>query len=954
VLVAGAGFYLALKQPESAPGDLGLQINPNPAASTLEIVASIKGRRDMWLAILAISWFWAVGSILITQIPILCGTVMHSTPAVNTFLVTMFALGVGLGALSAQGLLAGRVSAALAPVASAFLSLFIILFALSIWYLPAPPSGSAAPVSLSAFLQNWGYLRLGLGCLLVSVTGGVFVVPLNAYIQHRAAPHERSRVIAANNILNALFICLASLIVMLMTKAGLGLHHVFALVALTAVAVTGLTLYFLPAESLRTLAGLLLKAVYHPRVSGLEHLEELKGGPALLVANHTSFIDVVLLVVYIPRQLTFAVDSYWAQTWWLRLLLRGFKALPVNPNQPLATRRLIDALNEGDLVVIFPEGRITTTGSLMKIYEGPGLIAVKSRAPILPVVIDGPQYTRFGRLRQTLRHGPAKPVRMVVMKPRHLNFGPETGAKQKDQRHLAGEALLRLMQEGLFETSDYRRNMWTSFKITARQCGGGRLILEDAARQPASYRELRSRAKRLGRHLAALSRPGEKVGLLLPNSVDGVVALLALWAGGRVAVMLNYTQGAGSLNSALATAQVNTVVTSRAFLESSGQAELARSLPARLVCLEDFQPSPGNHIAAWAWRGRPAPADSPALILFTSGSEGLPKGVALSHQNLLANIRQMRTCLALNEDDIFFNALPMFHAFGLNTGVLTAIWNGMRCFNYVSPLHTKAVPELIYDTRATMCIASDTFASSWGRNAHPYDFSSLRIMLVGAEKLKPRTKALYAEKLGVRLFEGYGTTECAPVLTVNSHLAYRAGSVGRLLPGLEARIEPVEGVTTGGRLVVKGPNVMLGYIRPEQPGVIVPPADGWYDTGDIVDIDEDGFVWIKGRFKRFAKIGGEMVSLAAVEEVVIALWPGRPQAVIALEDETRGEKLVLVTDEPSPDLQRLWRAQKEAGQPELYFPRQFIFLPEIPLTPLGKINMPKLIEAARLAAAASA
>ncbi len=325
--------------------------------------------------------------------------------------------------------------------------------------------------------------------------------------------------------------------------------------------------------------------------------------------------------------------------------------------------------------------------------------------------------------------------------------------------------------------------------------------------------------------------------------------------------------------------------------------------------------------------------------------------MALSHANVVANVRQMHCQVGIDEDDILFNALPMFHAFGLTVGVMVPLLSGMRCFNYVSPLHPKIIPELIYDTRATMTIASDTFASAWGRNAHPYDFSTIRIMLVGAEKLKPKTRALYAEKLGVRIFEGYGVTEGTPVLAVNSHLACRAGTVGPILPGLEARLERVEGVEKGGRLVVKGPNIMMGYLWPENPGVIVPPPDGWYDTGDIVEIDADGFVWIKGRFKRFAKIGGEMVSLAAIEEVAAALWPGRPQVVIAMDDDLKGEKLVFVTQDPNPALPQLWQALKEAGQPELTYPRQFIYLPEIPMTPLGKVNMPKVIEAAHAAAA---
>ena len=954
IIIAGLGLIMARQQPDSDEGQADLKVNPKIWESTLAIVRSVKGRRPMWLAILAISWFWAMGGILITQIPVLCSTIMGGTPGVNTFLVTMFAVGVGLGSIGVQWVLKGAISARLVPVSAALLSLFLILLAACVWSLPEKPFGSSSEVTLSIFLGHWVYLRLGLCCLLVSITGGLFVVPLNALLQHLADSHERSRVIAANNIINALFICAGSLIVMLMTALGFGLHHVFVFVALTAVAVAVLTLYFLPEQSLKSLAALLLKIIYRPRISGLEHIGELKDGPALLVANHTSFIDVVLLVAYIPRRLTFAIDSYWAQSWWIKPLLRVFKAMPVNPNQPLATRGLIDSLNNGELVVIFPEGRITSTGSLMKVYDGSGLIAAKTQAPLLPVVIDGPQYTRFGRLVGTLKNWPKHvPICMTIMPPRQLEVKPVPGEKQKDQRRRAGEALYNLMTQCLFQTMDYDRNLWTALADAARRNGPRRPILEDAERRPVSYKGLMIRAKLLGRRFSSFTVPGEKVGLMLPNSVAAAVSLFGLWAAGRTAVMMNHTQGAGPMASAISTAQIKTIITSRRFLVNAELEDLAAGLPAKLVYLEDLAKfSMTDKISAWLWRGRPAPADTTAVMVFTSGSEGKPKGVALSHRNMLANVYQMKCQIEINEDDILFNALPMFHAFGLTVGVMVPILTGMRCFNYLSPLHTKIVPELIYDTRATMVIASDTFASAWGKNAHPYDFTSLRIMLVGAEKLKPKTRALYVDKLGVRVFEGYGTSEASPVLAVNSHMNNRTGTVGPILPGVEVRIDPVEGVERGGRLVVRGPNVMLGYVWPEQPGVIVPPADGWYDTGDIVEIDDDGFVWIKGRFKRFAKIAGEMVSLAAVEEVAAAVWPGRPQVVIAMDDETKGEKLVFVTQDPAPDLPRLWLALKEDGKPEIYFPRQFIYLPEIPMTPLGKVNMPKLIEAAHAAVAA--
>jgi acyl-[acyl-carrier-protein]-phospholipid O-acyltransferase/long-chain-fatty-acid--[acyl-carrier-protein] ligase len=286
--------------------------------------------------------------------------------------------------------------------------------------------------------------------------------------------------------------------------------------------------------------------------------------------------------------------------------------------------------------------------------------------------------------------------------------------------------------------------------------------------------------------------------------------------------------------------------------------------------------------------------------------------------------------------------MPLCHAFGLNIGALLPLILGMRSFNYLSPLHANLIPELIYDLQATVIITSDTFAASWGRHGHPYDFKSVRFFLVGAEKLKERTRDLYAQKFGLRIYEGYGVTEAAPVLAVSTPMRCRAGSVGTLLPGLEARLEPVAGLEIGGRLLVRGPNVMLGYLDPARPGVLSPPENGWYDTGDIVDLDPEGFIWIKGRARRFAKIAGEMISLASVEAVAAALWPERPLAVVALADERKGEKLVLVTEDEEPDLEGLRRALKEAGFAEIACPREFHRLAHLPLTPLGKPNLPEI------------
>ena len=940
VAIAVLGLLFALKQPQSKIGDPELKLNFNIWKGTCRIINSVRRRPPIWLAILAISWFWAIGSILITQLPVLCATTMGASSAVSTLVVTLVALGIGIGSMSAQWLLKGEVSPRMVPMASAFLALFLTFLALSIIFLPAP--NPMAPLTLGAFVSNWEYLRLAASCLLVSITGGIFVVPLYAILQHLAETQERSRVIAANNIVNSFFICTANLLVMFLTWLGFDLANIFLLTALSGLGVSALTLYFLPAESLRHFLKFLITVLYQPKIKGLEHLEALKNGPALIVANHTSFLDVILLLAYFPRRLTFAIDSYWAMMWWLKPFLHIYKALPINPNQPLAARGLIEALKAGEMVVIFPEGRITTTDNFMKIYDGPGLIASKTKAPVVPVIIGSGQYTRFGKLTK-LKNKPRKySLSMTVLPPCALNIPRTPTDAQKDLRRLGSLALYDTLTTSLLKTMDRDINLWDTLTKAAATFGPNRIMVEDIERKPLSYRSFILRAKILGNRFKSWSRPGEKVGVMLPNSVGLTASLFALWFANRVPVMLNYSQGPTALASALKTAEVKTIISSRSFLVSTGLDKA--ELPAKLLLLDEQKFTPVQKLFAWLSKGSRAEANSPAVVVFTSGSEGQPKGVVLSHRNIITNINQMKCQLEITTDDILFNALPMFHAFGFTVGGILPLVLGLRSFNYISPLHTKVVPELIYDTRATFTCASDTFAYAWGKNANPYDFSSMRIMLIGAEKLKDKTKTLYADKLGLRLLEGYGATETSPVLTVNTYLHCKIGSVGRLLPGISARLEPVDGVSSGGRLIVKGPNIMMGYIKAEAPGVIVPPLEGWYDTGDIVEIDSDGFVWIKGRLKRFAKIGGEMVSLVALEGVMSTLWPGQPQVLVAVPDENKGEKVLLVTQDQAPDLAALWQALKAAGYPELSYPRKFVWLKEIPVTPLGKINLPRVMD----------
>jgi acyl-[acyl-carrier-protein]-phospholipid O-acyltransferase/long-chain-fatty-acid--[acyl-carrier-protein] ligase len=415
---------------------------------------------------------------------------------------------------------------------------------------------------------------------------------------------------------------------------------------------------------------------------------------------------------------------------------------------------------------------------------------------------------------------------------------------------------------------------------------------------------------------------------------------------GRVPALINFTAGAANILASCAAAEVRTIITSRGFVERARLGQLAGTLAAtiRIIYLEDLRErvSLFDKIRALLRYRRalvPRNADDPAAILFTSGSEGTPKGVVLSHRNMLCNAAQAAARIDFGRTDKVFNTLPVFHSFGLTVGLVLPLVSGVPVFLYPSPLHYRVVPELVYGANATILFGTDTFLSGYGRAAHPYDFRSVRYVLAGAEPVKETTRRLWAEKFGLRILEGYGVTETAPALALNTPMFNRFGTVGRLLPGIEARLDPVEGIDEGGRLYVRGPNVMLGYLKADRPGMLVPPEEGWHDTGDIVAIDRDGFVTIKGRAKRFAKIGGEMISLAAVESLASELWPESQSAVVTEPDPRRGERLVLVTEKKGATRAAFQGYAKARGASDLMAPAEVMIVDKLPLLGSGKADL---------------
>ena len=506
-----------------------------------------------------------------------------------------------------------------------------------------------------------------------------------------------------------------------------------------------------------------------------------------------------------------------------------------------------------------------------------------------------------------------------------------------------------------FDPAAARRTVFEALAQARREHGPGTVALVDGDDRTFTYDELILASFALGSALKRGTRSGECVGVMLPTGAPAALSFFALSAYGRVPTMLNFTSGLAGLKSALATAKVKRVITARRLVEVAGLQALVEGLGAEIVYLEDVRKSLSLANKLTAAAGRLAPGllaakpdpSRPAVILFTSGTEGEPKGVALSHENLLANVGQARAHFDFYSSDVLLNPLPVFHCFGLTVGTLLPLMIGVRTVCHPTPLQPKEIVRRIRRHGATILISTDTFINQYGRASEPGDLDSLRMAVCGAERLRDETRAFLRKKSNFVLLEGYGVTEAAPVVAANQPEANHPGTVGRMLPGMEARLEPVEGIAGAGQLHLRGPNIMLGYIKPDAPGKIVPPQDGWHDTGDIVAIDEEGFVAIRGRLKRFAKIGGEAISLAVVENIATALWPENGHAAVAMPDGRKGEQIVLVTDAKEARRVDMVGWAQNHGVTELALPRRVLLVEAIPVLATGKtdyVSVQKLAE----------
>ncbi|MBV9287753.1 MAG: acyl-[ACP]--phospholipid O-acyltransferase [Hyphomicrobiales bacterium] len=926
--------------PPTGVGAPGLKVHANVLASTLRLIAEVRADDRQWVGALATSWFWTLGAITLTLVPVIVKSRIGGDLDVEIAVNLLFALGVAAGSLAAAALSKGRIELAPAP----FLLLVLAALAVDMGHAALATAPATREIPLSEFFTSALGLRLAIEVLLYAAAGGLFVVPIFAAVQAWAGEDRRARVVAAVNALNTLFMVAGSIATMILIQ-GAGLSEPGALIIL-GFANAAAAIYFfrrLPANFLAFLVRAVLAVLFRLEVKGVENLPR-PGAPALVAVDHVSFLDGVILFALMDEPPLIAIDKSALRRSWMRPLLALAHARRLDPGRPLGVRALVNEIRAGRPTLVFPEGRIAVAGAPMKVFESSAFVAQMCGAPVTPVRLVGPERSYFSRLSRAQSGRRLFPkFKVVILPPERIAVAG--GLRGRARRRAGGEALYEIMARLVVATSTVRSTLFAAFEDEVKLRPRSRVAIQDPLGGTLSLRMFRIGVGVLARKIAAIAAPGDIVGVLLPNANGSAVTFMALQAGGRVPAMLNFTAGAANLVAACQIARVNLVLTSRAFVEKAELAAVVDAIAkvARIVWLEDVRESAtsADKLRAALTAGRALASrepDDPAVVLFTSGSEGAPKGVALSHANILANVAQLDARFDLTLSDMMFNPLPIFHAFGLTGGLLLGLLRSMRVYLYPSPLHYRQIPELVASAGATVLIGTDTFLAGYARFAEPHGFRSLRYVIAGAEPVRAETRRVYMEKFGLRILEGYGVTECSPVVAVNTAVFNQNGTVGKLMPLIDARLQRVPGIDEGGRLLVRGPNVMIGYYRADNPGELEPPPGGWHDTGDIVTIDGSGFVAIKGRAKRFAKIAGETVSLGAVEDLISGLWPDDLFAAVAAPDPKRGERVIVATTKSGASKAEVQAWMKIKGASEIMFPESVVILETIPLLGSGKTD----------------
>lgn len=928
ISLALSGWFISFFIPKAKSDNSNLKINYNLFYSTSQIIQYTFNRKKLFQPILGISWFWFIGSSLLTILPLFTKEVLQSNETTTTFLLICVIIGIGIGSLGSYILLQGKLSAKFVPLASLGVTLFSLLMLIK-------------PLSFPS--------AIGIG-----ICGGFFSVPLYALLQYKSRTQHRSRNIAANNILNALLMVGSSLLAILVFKLGGGSVALLITVALLNLIVTFYMLWTISKTSILKciviIIKFVLKCLYRVKINNIENLPP-KGQKAIIISNHISLLDAVLIRAFISKNFIYPIDTDTAQKWWVKVFLPFSKNICIDPHSPFSFKQLIHLLEKNGQILIFPEGRISVTGTIMKIYDGTGYLAYKTDAPIFTIHIAGAQFSPFSYLRGKFKIHWFPKIQITLFPPRKLNPLPDVSTK--DIRKLLGIQIYNLLASTQVTATNHDITLFEQLLLSAKQNGMQTVIMSDIKKVSLTYKEIIAKSLVLSKILTKNQSLENPIGILMPNCNVAVLKFFALQSTGHIASFLNFSSGGPNILKACQTTNIKCVWSSTEFITHAklqSVVELLSMNGIEVKFIEHYKSAIKklkiSYILAllfprWVYKKQFCShhnAHSLATILFTSGSTGEPKGVAFSHKNFISNYRQAIAIIDLNNQDKMLSIMPAFHAFGLTAGILNPLFHGTQIFLYPTPLHYSIIPEIIYQKQITILFGTNTFLRGYAKYANPYDLRSLRYIFAGAEKIQANLRQIYEEKFGLRILEGYGTTETAPLLTLNTPIYNKDNTVGRLLPTIEYKLKKSQEISSNQELWVKGDNIMLGYMTVKNPGVIEPVQDGWFNTEDVVTIDDEGFITIIGRTKRFAKIGGETVPLNAIEQLANQIWPNHNSACISVPDEQKGELLILFTENPKAKLNDFREFARKQDINPLWIPKTLKIIPKIPLLGSGKPN----------------
>jgi acyl-[acyl-carrier-protein]-phospholipid O-acyltransferase/long-chain-fatty-acid--[acyl-carrier-protein] ligase len=929
----------------------------NFLADLFRELAEIRRDRVLTLALLGSTYFWFLGQIVGLDIVVYGTDILKVDQAQNGYLLAALAIGIGVGSALA-GLMSGqKIEYGLIPLGSIGLTTFAALLGRTGWSFGAVAA-----------------LLAGLG-----VSSGFFIVPINALLQHRPPAERKGRVLAAVNLLSFVGIAAASgLYYVLSSLLHMGPAAVLTLSAVLTLGGTIYVLMLLPDALLRLLLWFLTHTLYRVRVVGRDNIPE-KGG-ALFVSNHASYADALFLIASTDRFVRFIMYREFYEHPLVKPLARIMKTIPISSNMPPremihSLRTASDAIRDGEIVCIFAEGQVTRTGQMLPFSRGFERIMKDVEAPIIPVSLEGVWGSIFsferGRFFWKIPERVPYPVTVSFGTPMPHDATPVQ----------VRQAVQEMQSEAWAFRKRRMKTLGRAFRATARRHPRRPALYDGQAGWVRSGAAL-TKAVFLARRLRATWSGQEMVGILLPPSVPGALVNWAALLGGRVPVNLNYTASDDVIASCARQCGLKTVITSRAFLEKvkltvPGEAVFIEDLAARPRASEKLAAAlqawllPGAALESALGDGRHPGLDDLATIIFSSGSTGDPKGVMLTHYNVGSNVDQIGQTFALGADDRILGILPFFHSFGFTATLALPGLLGAGAIYHVNPLDARVVGALAREQKATFLLATPTFLQTYMRRCAPEDFGSLKIVMAGAEKLPERVATAFEEHFGIRPLEGYGCSECSPVVTVSTpdfraagfrQVGAKRGKIGHPVPGMSVRIvDPETGepraLGEAGLLLVRGPNVMKGYLgQPEKTASVL--REGWYTTGDMAILDADGFLQITDRLSRFSKIGGEMVPHVKVEDTLQDLSgeTERAFAVTAVPDEKKGERLMVLHTLRQDALKACLEKLAAAGLPNLWVPRanQFVHVEALPHLGSGKLDLRKIRDIAQEHAAKEA